>query len=50
MPLTKPTTRAKSAGYFQPPRRSARITNAVNHGSPAHGMRITEIRPAYWRT
>ncbi len=50
MPLTRATTRANSAGYFQPPRRRASTTNAIIQGRPDHGMRITEILPAYCRT
>ena len=50
IPLTRATTRAKRAGYFHPPFRRARMTKATIHGSPAQGSRITDIRPAYWRT
>ena len=47
MPLTRATTRANRAGYLHPPRRRARITKAIIQGRPAHGSRMTEIRPAY---
>ena len=50
MPLTSATTMANSAGYFHPGRRRARITKASIQGSPDHGMRMTEMRPAYWST
>ena len=49
IPLTTATTRAKSAGYRQPPRRRARTAKATIHGRPAQGRRMTEMRPAYWR-
>ena len=49
MPLTRATTMAKSAGSRQPPRRSATMVRPNMKGSPAHGSRITEIRPAYCR-
>ena len=50
IPLTRATTRAKRAGYLQPPRRSAKTTKAIIHGRPHHGRRITEILPEYWST
>ena len=37
------TVIANSAGYFQPPRRSERITKAVIHGMPAHGPSSTLV-------
>ena len=37
------TVIASNAGYFQPPRRSARMTNAVIHGMPAHGGSSTLV-------
>ena len=50
MPLTRATTRANRAGYRQPPARRARMTKATIQGSPDHGSRMTEMRPAYCRT
>ena len=47
MPLTSATTSANSAGMRHPPRRRARMVNAIMKGSPAQGSRMTEIRPAY---
>ena len=38
---------AKSAAWRHPPRRSARISSASIHGSPAHGSRSTDRRAAY---
>ena len=49
MPLTSATTTAKSAGSRQPPRRTATMVSPSMNGRPAHGSRITEIRPAYCR-
>ncbi len=49
MPLTSATTTAKSAGSRQPPRRTATMVRPSMKGRPAHGSRITEIRPEYWR-
>ena len=50
MPLTKATTSANSAGYFQAPRRRAKMTKAIIQGSPDHGIKMTEMRPEYWST
>jgi hypothetical protein len=47
MPLTSATT--KMAGSRQPPRRTATMVNPSMKGRPAHGSRITEMRPAYCR-
>ncbi len=46
LPMTW-TTSAKSAAWRHPPRRSARISNASIHGSPAQGSSSTDSRPAY---
>ena len=49
MPLVRATTSAKRAGYRHPPSRSALAVSATMNGSPAHGSRITEMRPEYCR-
>ena len=45
MPLTSATTMANSAGSRHPPRRSATMVRPSMNGRPAHGSRMTEMRP-----